>query len=310
MKKSSFLALAVAPMILGVPLASQAQSVSTDPVGFVKVELNPGLQAVGLPMVKPAVASGLVASNDGSSVTMSADVAALPAGEYYLEVVSGEGTAPWVGDRFDVTSASGAVVSIDTASERNTVALSSVDLTGYSVVIRPHWKLSEVFPPNEMTEGDQVQLFNSGTGGFETVALESDIFTGELAWTQDLVISPGMGFFYQNAGVASSVSNLGEVRTNNFRQPLDAGLNFVAEGHPVDNSPTSRMLTADNGFEAGDQIQIFNSDTGGFNTVTLEEDIFTGELAWTSDADIFAPNSAVFILKGSQDSSYEAPKTF
>lgn len=302
--------MAVAPMILGMPLASMAQSVTTDPVGFVKVDLQPGLQAVGLPMVNPAVAAGLVASNDASSVTMAADVGTLPAGDYYLEVVSGEGVAPFVGDRFEVTGSAGAVVSIDAAASGNTVDLGTVDLTGYSVVVRPHLKLSEAFPPLEMTEGDQVLVFNTESGGFNVITLEDDIFGGGLSWAQDLVLSPGLGLLYRNVGVASSVVNLGEVRMNNFRQPLDAGLNLVAEGHPVDNSPSSRMMTAANGFESGDQILVFNPESGGFNVVTLEEDIFSGSLAWTNDTTLFAAGGSVFIRKASADASYEAPRTF
>lgn len=310
MKTKSLLAMAVAPMILGMPLATMAESVTTDPVGFVKISLEPGLQAVGLPMVNPAVAAGRVASSNASSVTMEAEVGTLPAGAYYLEVVSGSGDAPWVGDRFEVTGSAGAVVSIDAASSRNTVALSSVDLTGYSVVVRPHLTLSAVFPPAALSEGDQVQVFNPGTGGFDIVTIEDDIFGGGLSWTQDLVLSPGLGFFYQNVGSAGSITNLGEVRMNTFRQPLAAGLNLVSEGHPVDNSPSSRAMTGTNGFEAGDQVQVFNPATGGFNVVTLEDDIFGAGLVWTDDSSVFQASGAVFIVKGSADSGYEAPRTF
>jgi hypothetical protein len=309
MKKSSFLALALAPMILGTPMAF-GESVSTDPVGFVKIDLDPGLQAVGLPMVKPAVAAGRVASSNASSVTMEAEVGSLPAGAYYLEVVSGAGEAPWVGDRFEVTGSAGAVVSINTTSPRNTVSLGSVDLAGYSVVVRPHLTLNEAFPPAGLTEGDQILTFNPDTGGFNVVTLEDDIFGGGLTWQENLVLNPGLGMFYRNVGAAKNVVNLGEVRMNNFRQPLGQGLNLISEGHPIDSSPSSRQMTAANGFEAGDQILVFNPGTGGFNVVTLEDDIFGGGLVWQDDSNLLVANASVFVRKTSADPDYEAPKTF
>jgi len=314
MKTKSLLAMAVAPMILGMPLASMAESVTTDPVGFVKINIAPGLQTVGLPMVKPAVAAGLVASSDSASVTMASDVGTLPSGAYYLEVVSGSENAPWVGERFDVVGSSGSVVSIDASSVRNTISLSTVDLSGYSVVVRPHITLNDAFPAGEMTEGDQVLLFDSSTGGFGVVSLDHDIFSGELAWGENVILAPGVGLFYlSNASAEMDIINLGEVRMNTFRQPLVAGLNFVSEGHPVDNSPDSRFLTAANGFEANDQIFVFDRSSGGYSVFSLEEDIFSGELAWNvpgADPTVFKANATTFILKGSADLNYEAPRTF
>lgn len=311
MKKTSLLTMAVAPMLLGAPMALNADSVTTDPVGFVKLELEPGLQTLGMPMVKAAVAAGLVESSDGSSVTMASEIAAeLSGGSYYLEVVSGE-DSPWVGDRFEITGVDGSTVSIDSSASSNTVDLGSIDLADHSVVIRPHVTLREAFPAEEMNEGDQILVFNRDTGGFDVTTLEADFFTGELDWAQDVVLRPGMGFFYRNTSEeTASITNLGEVRTNNFRQPLGQGLNLVAEGHPLDASPSSRLMNEENGFQAGDQVLVFNRGTGGFNVATYEEDFFSGDLAWNDDSDLFSAAGSVFIRKGTADPDYEAPRNF
>src|SRR5690606_7898299 len=115
---------------------------------------------------------------------------------------------------------------------------------------RPHLTLAEAFSPSEVGVNDQVLIFNSATGGFDTYTLTPDIFGGAATWqrggqNQDaFVLAPGVGVFYRNSsGTATEVVSLGEVRTNHFRQPLGAGLNLVAQGHPVDSSPDSRMLT-------------------------------------------------------------------
>ncbi len=104
MKKSSFLALALAPMILGAPLAVKAESVSTDPVGFVKTGLASGFTAVGVNMVKPAAFSAKVDSKSGSTITLTAAPTLVGGAKYYVEVADGA----LEGDRIDVASVSGA----------------------------------------------------------------------------------------------------------------------------------------------------------------------------------------------------------
>jgi hypothetical protein len=53
------------------------------------------------------------------------------------------------------------------------------------------------------------------------------------------------------------------VRTNDFVQPLKAGLNFVTEGSPADLTPRGRLMDEANGFRAAgnaanaDKIYVF-----------------------------------------------------
>lgn len=323
MKKSSFLALALAPMILGAPMAVHAQSVSTDPVGFVKLDLQPGLQAVGASLLNPAVAAGAVASSDANSITLDGThtlETSLDAGTaYYVEVASGD---TWEGERFevDVAGSSGSTLAVS-ASSNNTVSLGAADLSGHSVRVRPHVTLAQIFPPEDLTAGDEVLIFNPSTGGFESYTLSEDIFGGPNFWDRggnqnDFVLAPGQGALYRNTGAATELTTvLGEVRTNSFRQPLGEGLNHVSEGHPLDNSPNSRMMTEANGFELGDEILVFNPGTGGFEGYTYSEDIFGGPNFWDrggdqSDTPFIVADGSVFIRKGQADPNYEAPKTF
>lgn len=323
MKKTSLLAVALAPFVLGFSLANAQTSVTTDPVGFVKLDLQPGLQTIGLPMVQSAVAAGAVASNDGSSITLEGQVDALGSGAHFVEVTAGPADAALVGERFEVSGASGSTISIDAGSARNTISLADVNLTGYNVVVRPHVTLAEAFPPADLQVNDQVLVFNPATGGFDTYTLTADIFGGAPSWQRGganqngLVLAPGQGAFYRNSSSsATSVVNLGEVRVNSFRQPLSAGLSQISEGHPVDNSPQSRVMTQDQGFEVNDQILVFNASTGGFDTYTYTADIFGGAPSWQrggtnhNASELFQANQSVFVRKASADPFYEAPANF
>lgn len=335
-----------APRIIGATaMASHAESVTTDPVGFVKLQLEPGLQTVGAAMVKPAVVAGRVDSNSNSSITLENEIGALDAnGAYYVEVRGPKGAAEgddvWVGDRFevDVAGSSGSTIAINTASSRNTVSLSAADLEGYSVVVRPHHTLAELFPPAQLTPGDletgdQVLFWNRGNSTFEIHTLEEGVeFLGiPDAWrrgeevTDGRVIAPGEGFFVRRrGGPVSLLTNIGEVRMNDFRQPLGLGLTLIAEGHPVNSSPESRMMTGSNGMQpgdldTGDQILLFNTSANVYEIYTYEEGVeFLGiPDAWRrgessyDTAELFQADKSVFFRKrGSAESDYVAPRTF
>src|SRR5690625_1026631 len=271
MKKSSILALAVAPLVLGASMAVQAQSVSTDPVGFVKASIPAeGAATVGVSLVNPAVAAGIVASNTADSITLEGEVGSLENGSYYVEVTgeSDSGDA-LVGERFEVTSTSGNTISLDAGSALNTIALGADELVGYSVRVRPHVTIGQVFPVDELSTGDQLLLINPDAS-FTTYTLSANPFNPAIVqWTttggvdvSNNIIAPGEGFVFRNSSSSAVelTTVIGEVRMNNFRQSLVEGLNSFAAGHPVDASPNSRMMTADNGFEVNDQILILNPD--------------------------------------------------
>lgn len=337
--KKLLLAVALAPFALGFSMANAQTEVTTDPVGFVKIDLQPGYQLVGAALVNPAVAAGRVASSDGTSITLESEVGVvLESGVAHYVEVTGGGDGAFTGDRFEVTSISGSTINIDAGHARNTVALSVASLAGYNVVIRPHVTLAQILPTDMLqagggTTGDQVLFWDrsagGGAGGYSVHTLTAGI-PGVIpdSWqsggvnTNDRVIAPGEGFFVQRRGDAISLlTNIGEVRTNDFRQPIGLGYNLIAEGHPVDNSPASRMMTSELGFQAGggttgDQIlkfvdgeyQIYTY-TAGIPGVIPDSWQSGGVSADTSE--IFDADGAVFFLKrGSAELDYTAPKTF
>lgn len=337
--------MALAPMILGAPLASMANtSATTDPVGFVKLTLEPGVQSVGISLLNPAEIAGLVESNTASTVTLagahSVEEALVAGTAYYLEVASGD---LWEGERFEINVAgsSGSTLAI-VDSSRNTVNLDSINLADHSICVRPHMTLAQVFDKSKLTgsassgTADQVQLFDVTSQQFVTYFLHRDAFTQVQTWRQigggstsfdNLVIPPGTGAFFRRNGPVpvELVTVLGEVRTNAFRQPLGAGRNLVSEGHPLNNSPANRFMTVANGFTASsssgtaDQVEIYDSATGQFATYWFHNDPFTQVQTWRRIGDgstnhtqtvITAADKAVFIRKLSADPHYEAPKTF
>lgn len=268
-------------------------------------------------MVNPAVAAGTVVSNTTSAITLQSALPALTATTaYYLEVTAGPGEAPWVGERFEVSVAgsSGVTVAIDTTSPRNTRALTGVDLAGYNVKIRPHMTLAQVFPPALIAAGDQILAFNRVTGGFYVYTRLVAVGPLPNRWDRggnqnSRVIAPGEGLFFRNRGTVGVelFTNMGEVRTNEARQPLAAGLNHVAQLHPVDSSPASRLMTGDNGFIAaavdGDQIHTFDPVGGGFATISYLPAVGPLPIRWMRGTDnvtateLFGAGGSFFVRK-------------
>jgi hypothetical protein len=341
--KKLLLAVALAPFALGFSMAN-ATSVTTDPVGFVKINVQPGLQTAGVSLVRPAVAAGRVASSNGTSITLEGAVE-LPAGAHYVEIVKGEGSADFVGERFEVQSASGNVITVNTGSARNTISLNGVNLKGYSVVVRPHVTLAHAFgdasnpiltSATSATNADQVMLYNQQTNGFDIYWFRQDPFNaankewrllGQNASENGRVIAPGTGTFLLRRGTsAAELVMLGEVRTTDrFRQNFAPGLNLIAEAFPLDHSPVDRWFNSDNGFRAAtssasaDQIQVFNAQAGGYDIYWYRQDPFNannkewrllGQNTSSSLAKLMKADRAVFVLKREGDNAYEAPRTF
>jgi hypothetical protein len=321
--KKLLLAVALAPFALGFSMAN-ATSVTTDPVGFVKVEAAPGTSALGVAMVNPAAAAGLVVSATGTTITVNGQVADLPAGPHFVEIVKDAVNGALVGDRFDIASVSGNQITLDVGpSSYSTIkgALPS-GLADANFVVRKHVTLGQLgswvsegtqivghpFPAN----ADQIRLFRNGQ-------YRNFYHTGS-RWQEgsvdatNLVVAPGEGFFYVRRGAAAlKLTTLGEVRTNDFRQPLAAGVNFVSTGFPVPVTPAERGFSVDGGFTAhpfpanADQVRVWEgSQFGSYHLASGANWQRSGFPNLTS----FDPAKAVFVVRRTADADFYSPKPF
>lgn len=330
MKKSSFLALAAAPLLLGVPMALQADSVATDPVGFVKTSLPAGsLTAVGVNLNKPAALGAAVesASADSISVSSAANVsdALDSAKSYYVEVTSGA----LEGDRIDVDVAgsSDATIKLNVASANNTINSAAALAAGDTVVVREHYTFSDItalIGEDNIHSGDDIgdttQILTYEGDGFEFYAYFAGVWYQASTFdvVDDQVIAPGVGLMIQNAGSSDiDLTAVGEVRTNDFVLPLAAGSQLVTFGFPVDRSPADYGLTTDYftaaELDASEGDQILNWDGSGFDFHALFSDgewYNTGTFASGTNEKLFEAGHSVILSLHSGDEDFRINRPF
>lgn len=260
---------------LGV--SARAQSGSA-PVGVVSysVDENSTL-SIGVPLLRPSVTTGTVASVAGSLLTFAGTegTVAVPVGEtesYFIEVIGNVdgATTALIGQRFEVDEvatrsvAAGRLV-LDSTSALNTSAASALaGLVNYRVVVRPHWTLATIFGTGTTSKinsaaavaaADQVLAWSGS--GFSVYYLRSgdvpqwrNIATGPS--NQDgAILPPGVGIYLRRRAGALTISVTGEVRTNRFVRPAFEASQLVAGGFPVDSTPTDWKLSSGTGLTAG-----------------------------------------------------------
>lgn len=302
-------------------------------------------------LVNPASFRGAVASTSGAVITLSGSTdvgASLTTGKsYYVEFISGTPNT-YVGDRFDIDVAATKASANNTitvlgASTNNTLAdlPGSAALAGYSLVIRPHVTIGQLFGTKDTpvmngstvaSTADQVLLYNAQAQSFETYYFLRNANGSVMQWTRvgggstnrdNVVIPPGSGMVVvRNTSTPVALTWLGEVRLNNFAQPLFAGNNLIAQPFPVDASPAGRQMTVANGMvgatsaTTADKIQ-FPQD-GAFKTYYLLRNASGSIEQWTlvgggstnrSNELLFPANGAVILNKVSADSNYVVPFT-
>ncbi|MEI6604795.1 MAG: SdrD B-like domain-containing protein [Verrucomicrobiota bacterium] len=278
----------------------------TEVLGWSETKLAPGTSTFNKPYLATAVFNGTVDLVNGvigqtlnfttsaGPVNLANIIPAIPGVTYYLEVSAGTHE----GQRFDVVSVG--TNSLTLANDINLYAATPpfntltgappASLAGSSVIIRPHWTLDSMFPPGALgatssqTTANQVQVYAGGA--WNTYWLYYDEATDESHWVVvedntdktdegSTVIPPGQGvFFYNNPDNRPTpaqviILNYGEVRMNDFVQPLAEGNNLVAGGYPVTQSATgadSREMTLANGFfgsleaTTADSFMLWNAD--------------------------------------------------
>lgn len=268
--------------------SAQAQTVSTPVVGFQKTTLNANsYKGVGVSLLNPAVITGSVSGKSGYVVNISAasnlgsSLEAYPA-SYYMEVTSGGN----VGDRFEVnvgatkTSNNGAITL--SASPRNTANAQSVNLaSGSSIVVRKHVTLDQIRnsmsgtlrgDDNSSSNADVIYLHNGVT--LVGYWLGSDL---QSWWSNDDpddhrfdVIAPGQGMLFYKKGNTATITSVGTVRANDYKQTLASGYQLNAPGFPLSYTPDGLGGLLTNGWTAGDKILVHNGLA--FDTYTLLSD--------------------------------------
>lgn len=324
----------VATFYLGVSsLTIFGQStVSTPIVGFQSVSIPVGLSAVGFPLLNADILKTSVSSLSGNSLTLSGESnvgAKLASGEpYYIEVYGGS----LKGDRFEIdtfatiSAANGSVV-LNSSSSANTLDVGSIgsQLNGVTVALRKHITIEQIqsmssaalVGNNSATVADQIQLFDGGSGNYSSYFLRGDGITWRLVGTtvsaNKTPIPPGTGIFILKRSNPVTITATGEVRQNDFSAPYSVGLQLVAPPYPIETSPSGIGATSANGWTgnnsatAADQILVFNSGSGSYESYFLRGDGTTwrqvGTVTVVTSNNIASSAQAFFISRKTADNN-------
>lgn len=325
--------------------AAWAQNTGSSPVGVITFAApEHGTISLGMPLLRPPVRLGVVATATGSTLRLAGPDAEVvlplvPEAAYFLEVIGHtDGTTKaMVGHRFELDEAAtlaagpGSVV-IDAGSAHNTAPASAITgLAQHRIAIRPHWTLAALFgtgpgsrinAARSAARGDQVLAWNGS--GFSVYYLRSgptpewrNTATG--AVNQDgAIVPPGTGLFLRRRAGALSFSLVGEVRTTPFARPVFGPSQLVAAGFPTPSSPEQWKLTGGAGLTAGttpansDQVLTWNGSSFSqyfLRAATVPEwrNTATGLVDHARAAVFPAQGAALLILRGPAGGSAPAP---
>lgn len=301
---SRFLCTAIATLLVA-GANGFGQTATTEPVGFISIDVQPGYNAVGPNLVNASIFQGGVASTSGSTITYSTTGTTVnlstvlnASKRYYLEITKpNPSAATYLGDVLEIdvaaTIASANNVVTIKAASYNTLTTPLPDLTGYSAAIRPHVTIGQAFGTlgNILLKGagssgsaDRVLFFDRASGGFTTYWFRANAGGTIAEWrsldsadTTDyssMSIEPGIGVFVvrQPGNPAVKISFLGSVRTNDLRKPLAQGFNLLAQAIPSNHSPAMLNMTKAGGFTgagssaSADRILFYEPVTGSYTS--------------------------------------------
>ena len=322
--------------------------VNAAPAGSMVITINPGPQLVGLPLVNaPAHEATITSATPGIWILDTAIEVPLDVDTRYFVEITGGVSNTWIGERFELDvaatiAAAAPSVHLEPNANLNTLNPGSIDPTGYTLAIRRHITLGQVFGTGENprligttspSTADKVSLFDPSTQRFETYyllrspngAIEQWTLIGGGSTNRDgTVIPPGAGVLVSRRAAQTSYLVLtGEVRPHAFAQPLVRGLNLVSEPFPRPHSPQTRGLSAANGFQgatspnAADQFHVLQD--GRFTSFYLLRSPNGAIEQWTqigggtisrNEQPLITPDSAVFLAKQSADPDYFVPLSF
>lgn len=232
-----------------------------------------GAQTAGVSLVNAPLYAGRVEQVLGAAEVLLANAQAIQVnGEtaHYMEVLDGT----LAGHRLEIASLNSGMVVLELDSALSTLKTLPEDLRGARVVVRPHVTLAQVFPADVFksaavaSAADQVMFLENGVW-------QTHWLNGGGQWVSSVgaaspngrIIPPGTGLMVKTTGPAKAVTLTGHVRTTPWRRTLNPGQNLLALPWPVDATPATLGLTAENGFTAStsvaaaDVLQLWKADS-------------------------------------------------
>ncbi len=232
-----------------------------------------GAQTVGVSLVNAPLYAGRIEQVPGAAelaLENAQEIRVDAETPCYLEVLDGI----LAGHRLEIGGLSAGVAVLDLDSVLSTLKTLPEELRGARVVVRPHVTLAQVFPADVFksaavaSAADQVMFLENGVW-------QTHWLNGGGQWVSSVgaaspygrIIPPGTGLMVKTSGPAKAVTLTGHVRTTPWRRTLHPGQNLLALPWPVDGTPATLGLTAENGFTAStsvaaaDVLQLWKADS-------------------------------------------------
>jgi hypothetical protein len=271
---------------LALPSRVLAQSLEELPLEVVNYRIAQGTNSVGIPLLRPALWRGKIASVSSSTRVITDQdtkssgpvLAQIPLEPAYLEITASALDPKLVGERFEV----GVVETRGPLGTKGQIRLISsswdtrpdvpAGLAGCSYEIHPHWTLSAFLgTPDKaplrraksIASADSVRIPSitlSGKWDSFFIVEDKNIVgwrSGQLRGGPDAggaVIPPGVGVqivVQAPIGAEKPIVLMGEARKHAFRRPLQVGKNLISLGHPRPHSLSLILANRDYGFQAG-----------------------------------------------------------
>jgi hypothetical protein len=286
MKYKILLTLVTLTASFALPSRVLAQSLEELPLEVVNYRIVQGTNSFGIPLLKPALWKGKIASVSNSTRVITDQdtkssgqvLAQIPLEPAYLEITASPLDPTLVGERFEV----GVVETRGPLGTKGQIRLISsswdtrpdvpAGLAGCSYEIHPHWTLSAFLgTPDKaplrraksIANADSVRIpSNTITGKWDSFFIVEDKNilgwrNGQLRGGPDAggaVIPPGVGVqivVQAPSGAEKPLVIIGEARKHAFRRPLQVGKNLISLGHLSPHSLSSILANQDYGFQAG-----------------------------------------------------------
>lgn len=305
--------------LLAVALASglaSAQTAYTSPVGYETLQINPGINYIGVRLHQPTIASGQLAGAAGNVLNVAEGVAdALLTGKtYILEIKSGTSDVNGV---ITLVSSWNAVSNTITTDDNLPVLLPGF-VGNESFGLRPAATIASIFGATNsagltsaasFAGSDQIWLYN-GTS-FDKYYYALGGFGQPSAWktsTGATVDASTLNIIYTDAVILSSVNGndvtiSGEVKMEPTRVALVGASNYVGGIYPTGTTLASAFgasnsagLTSSASFAGSDQIWIFTGS--GFNKYYYALGGFGQPSAWKTSAGVTVDPTTIEIPGG------------
>ncbi len=268
-----------------------AQSVTTAPVGAVSITVNAGSdQKIGLPLVRPSLYAGKVASVASGVVTSGSAVSGLGTESNYIKFTSGALAGQW----FAVTGSTSTTISV----AENLATMGA--LANDTFEVRPFWTLASLLPSGGglpvstdifnptglvLLNNPQATGINIAASGFyfyhdgSSEIIPAGWYNLDDYSSADAVlVSPEVSLTYRNgSGTAAKILNIGAVPASKISNSVVSRStgdqdNLVFNPYPASMTLANSGLVTSNAvkvstdiFNPGDQVLFYSSGNTGQN---------------------------------------------